>query len=259
MPGNHRPADQEFFATINRMRRLQRAAGQSQQFVISDTQSRPVINMGLLPGSSPAQYGIELLDASTQDELAQFGQLADGTYGIAIYDATTGNIVAKMGPLSGGGYGVEILDSSGNVLAEMTESGFYVRPAGATSSTPLQRVGGNVYDVGTGGTTSSTTPVTLGTGPSVTVPIGPSGQALVWVSSYVGIGPSGQGFVNLLANGTTVASDLLYVSASDTAANYSMPYVLTGYANSTVTLTLTYRTNGVSTTFGTPTIVCQPN
>ncbi len=259
MPGNHRPADQEFFATINRMRRLQRAAGQSQQFVISDTQSRPVINMGLLPGSSPAQYGIELLDASTQDELAQFGQLPDGTYGIAIFDGTTGNIVAKMGPLSGGGYGVEILDSSGNVLAEMTESGFYVLPAGASSGTPLQRVGGNAYSVGTGGTTTSAVPVTLGSGPSVSVPLGPSGQALVWVSSYVGVGPSGQAYVDLLVNGVTAESELLYVSAGNTAANYSMPYVLTGHANATVTLTLKFWTNGVSATFGKPTIVCQPN
>ncbi len=265
MPGNHKPAEQEFISTMNRMRRMQRAAGQSQQFVISDTQSRPVINMGLLPnGASPAQYGIELLDPSSQDGLAQFGQLPNGSYGIAIFDATTGDIVSVMGPLPGGGYGFGVEDLSGNLrvaIGKLADGDYGLQVTDPTLSVTTEIL--PVYDAQyvPAQTTSSTTYVAL-SGPSVQATIASSGKAQIFVSAYIGYpgGTGGQqsgGFVGVGIDGalpTGVLDEFVYAAntvvgstAVGGATSAGMQVVLSGLSAGQHTFKCYYKMDGPGT------------
>lgn len=260
MPSFEPPADQFLLNTIASHEAQLRALAAQQQSTITDELGRPVLNIGLIPGSNPAQYGLQFLDPATNTPRMFIGSTAAGAV-VQFFDST-GAPVVELGP-----DGLKVLDDSGvtQVAAGLLNAspamyGLAVLPAGASSGTPLQRVGGKVASTGTGGTTTSAIAVTLGTGPSVTVPLGPSGQALVIVSSYVGIGTNGAGYVELLVNGTSVNTEALYVatSGSGTAGDYSMPYLLSEAPNSTVTITLKFWTNGVSTTFGNPSLTVTP-
>lgn len=126
------------------------------------------------------------------------GQQADGTYGLWLYD-TDGNVKVKIGDLGGGitegPYGLQVYNAAGRPLEVSPPLGSFF--AGSISTTLT------TYSAGAGS-------------PSVTAPIGASGDALITVSSLisltnvndtgqVGISLDGGAAINVLATSSTAS------------------------------------------------------
>jgi hypothetical protein len=126
------------------------------------------------------------------------GQQADGTYGLWLYD-TDGNVKVKIGDLGGGitegPYGLQVYNATGRPLEVSPPLGSFF--AGSISTTLT------TYSAGAGS-------------PSVTAPIGASGDALITVSSLisltnvndtgqVGISLDGGAAINVLATSSTAS------------------------------------------------------
>ncbi len=107
---------------------------------------------------------------------ARAGNQPDGTNGIWFFN-TDGSVATKLGDLGGGEYGLAVL------------------PAGAAPGTPLQRVGGAIcaQQLSQVSYSSTTWGDTSPAGPQVTVPIGPSGQAMVTIGCMISSGANAGG------------------------------------------------------------------
>jgi hypothetical protein len=187
----------------------------------------------------------------------KWGMQSDGTYGLWIFDPA-GNLQVSLGDLGGGTtlgpYGVAVL------------------PAGAAYAGPssLQRVGGWVesqvlsqqsYSLTSWGDTSPA-------GPTVSVPIGHSGEAMVTISSQISSGGYSAGetaYAGLSVDGGSPTS-YPSVSAGTTAttsvtAGASTQFLVTGLApNASHSFHMQYKvtTAGVVGYFGNNVVVVQP-
>lgn len=83
MPGVNPPVGDQFFVRIADMERRLRAIETQQQSALTDSLGRPIINFGLVPGSDPPRYGIQVLDPTSGLEVAFIGEGSSG-YGAAL-------------------------------------------------------------------------------------------------------------------------------------------------------------------------------
>ena len=182
MPGINPPADEYLPQQMGQQRWLLRALAQQQNYTCSDSQGRPVLNMGLIPGSNPAQYGLQVLNPATGLVVGEFvfntgtGLVAQQYFnasgllgsefdanGFHVYDSS-GDERVRLGLLADGDYGLAIYS--------LANDGSYTEVQPVKSQT----IAVNGY-VGGAGTT-----VPFG-GPSVATTIGATGKVLVTISA----------------------------------------------------------------------------
>lgn len=129
MPGVNPPNSeqlQQFLAGLhNRLRALET----QQQLTITDSLIRPVVNIGLAPGSNPAAYGIEVIDPATGKPIMFFGDNPSTAYtGYEL--VTTGGVMllyqGTMGFQDGSGriqQGLLIYRDDGTICLAMADLG----------------------------------------------------------------------------------------------------------------------------------------
>lgn len=177
MPGVNPPNDNLLPYYLANINNRVRALETQQQLVISNLQGEPVMVTGLQPGSNPPRWGFGLLRKAFKSVAAFFGENETGTVAVWFYGAT------------------------GAALVKLDETGLhYFTPAGTHSET-LFPVASH-YHNGTL-TTTSTTPVSLPTSPTVTATVGKSGDALVTVSAFIGMTGAYTSSIYLTIDGTT--------------------------------------------------------
>jgi hypothetical protein len=74
MPGVSPPNNEKFFALLGGMQKQLQAMSTQQQQAITNALGQVIINIGLVPGSDPARYGIQFLDPSSGTEIAFLGE-----------------------------------------------------------------------------------------------------------------------------------------------------------------------------------------
>ena len=179
------------------------------------------------------------------------GLQPDGTYGIWVFD-TTGDVAVRLGDLTGGQYGLAVL------------------PAGAAPGTPLQRVGGALEAQQTTGVSYSSTTWgdTSPAGPSLTVPIGVSGQALVTMDCQISSGANAAGetaLAGLSIDGAAPAAPYPLIEEGITlngsiVGSASSTFLVSGLTAGSHTFKMQYKvsTATVNGTFAASTLIVQP-
>ncbi|WP_298330330.1 hypothetical protein [Haloactinopolyspora sp.] len=219
MPSYEPPADQFLIQTLASHEAQLRALAAQQQSTITDELGRPVLNIGLIPGSDPAQYGLQFLDPASGQPRMFIGSTSSGAV-VEFYDAT-GAPVVELGPS-----GLAVLDDTGvtQVMAGLLNASPAVYGLGVLPAVPgasgLQRVGGVASQSGysASNVVSNGVWTALGSAPALSVNLGPSGLAKVTISGTIATNGSGvEGFVGVSANGGATYS-LADVSVSGTGA-----------------------------------------
>ncbi len=78
MPSVNAPINERLPQMIAEMHNQIRAMATQQQSTITNAQGEPVMTTGLVPGSDPAEYGLQFLDPSTGLQTAFFGEDSTG-------------------------------------------------------------------------------------------------------------------------------------------------------------------------------------
>lgn len=228
------PAASLYF--LQRFAELQRNVGAlqtQQQSTITDGQGRPILNIGLIPGSNPATYGLQFLDPVSTQPRMLIG--SNGTEALIEFYDTAGNVV-----LSIDASGLSLLSDLGVVeafLGNLDTSPEIYGLAVLNDNSVMQQVSGLVSSPG-GATasisTSSTTAVPI-TNTSVSAVIGESGQALVTISGWVTIATTtlaAGAYVAVRVDGVISGSDWLvnFITALNTTSEISCSFtqLLTG-------------------------------
>lgn len=116
MPGVNGPVDLQFLAEFRDIKNRLRALETQQQSTVTDSQGRPVMNIGLVPGSNPPRYGTQYLDPATGDEIAFFG-----------FDSSTGQVVNLT---LGGGSSIQSGDFNGSLPSTAGTTGWALGGSG---------------------------------------------------------------------------------------------------------------------------------
>lgn len=304
MPGILPPDGHEFFQMFGQVRQQARALATQQNGVTTNLQGQPILVMGMVPGSDPPAYGLQVVNQNFGSSLAFFGQDSNGDVALQFFDVN-GNLRMQIDTAglhqynssgdelmlldengitiynSSGdvlmvldGAGLTLNNSSGSPLVTLSDTGLTAGPvtldasglqagggvevnsnglevydgstlrvqAGVISSSPalyglavrpigvsvMEQVGGTVSASGGGGTATPTAVADLGV--SVTATVGPSGYAIVTLSSsvemnggstsggyaYAGIGIDGGSATEYLALQTNLANTQLTIQCSAT-------------------------------------------
>jgi hypothetical protein len=232
MPGSQASASAYFGRTLSGMQQLIRGGAQSQQYTITDAAGAPVINFGVTPGSDPSIYGMQFLNPATGLPVMFLGVDASGAPGLHIYDPS-GTEQVRLGELmtSPPLYGLGVLPDVGSIL---------------------QQVAGSVAEAAFATQTISTytgSPVFFSDGPSVTVIIGPSGQAIVAVGAFIAASSPDVATIECAVDGVVVAQPgflPLTPALQATGANQSVygATVITGMTPGSHTFSVAYEAFG---------------
>lgn len=130
MPGVLPGPDREFFHRIAELERNVRAIATQQNQWITNAQDQPILTIGLIPGSNPAQYGLQLLDPSTGNQLAFLGENAAGA---AVFNITGTETVSGTLNVSG----TETVSGTLNVTGNMIVGGTLSLPNGIINNAAL--------------------------------------------------------------------------------------------------------------------------
>lgn len=218
-------------------------------FTVFDDTGKPVIVLGKLAAGI---YGMSVKNPAG-NELLRLGEQSDGKYNLSVFD-TSGVRQSRVGELSAG-YGIEDIDASGNTVT-MEQLAF----------------GPTTASVATVQTTTSTSYTDLATaGPAVTVTIGNSGRAIVFIGAAIlsdAASPSVCNMSYAVSGATTIAAADSRAITVDTssgpggtgvAASPSGFFLVSGLTPGTNTFTLKYRTSsGDTATFANRNILVQP-
>lgn len=187
---------------------------------------------------------------ATGTQRIRAGLQEDSTFGIWIFN-TDGSVATKLGDLGDDQYGMAVL------------------PAGAAPGTALQRVGGAIEAQQISPVTYSSTSWgdTSPAGPSVTVPIGPSGQALVTMDCKISSGANAAGETAIAGlsidgaapSGTPVIEEGITLNGS-IVGSASTTFLVSGLTAGSHTFKMQYAvtTTGVNGTFTDSTLLVQP-
>lgn len=268
---------------LNGQETKMRVMAQQQNVLISNSNGAMVLTLGLVPGSSPAQYALAAwpgvgAQPAGSVPLVQLGQLPSGDYGLAVFNAA-GDLLTLLDDT-----GVTLYSSAGDPIVQLDDTGMQVLDAAGHTHVQAGALGGDAYglrvtDPSTGatqtiaalaqysnllGTTlSSSAPSSSPdmAGPSVQATVGPSGNAKVEVSCYIGTTEANQtGSVWLAVNGT-ISQQFLAAGAASTAISSSCAAtrVLQGLTPGVSTFELGYSSsNGAAVDFSGPTLIVTP-
>ena len=196
-----------------------RAMQTQQQTTLSNGQGQPIMNFGLIPGSNPPAYGMQMLNPANGSQAMFVGEDGAGNAYLAFYNSS-GQMLSKFDQS-----GIHMYNVSGVEIITIDQMGFHVNNTsaqeearlGLLNSSPaiyglgvapspgstLQQVAGvlNAF-TSTTQTTTSTTWTTFGDEPAITTTIGPSGQAFCAVGAFIGTpGSNEEGAVGLSIDG----------------------------------------------------------
>jgi len=216
------------------------AVERQQSQTIVNASGRPVLNIGLIPGSDPAQFGLECVDPSTGLTVGYIGIDSSDTMAIHIYNPS-GVEEVRLGDQGSGIWGLSVLGPGGTLQQQ----------AGVVADTVE-----SLLTV----TTSASAFINLG-GPSVTCTIGPSGQALVTINSYAALGTASALTASVGVDGSltppTGAPYLINTSPNSGALTLSAQTVVSGLSAGSHTFQeIFYQYD--TTSFSQNTIVVQP-
>ena len=148
---------------IAQMSNLLRGLLTQQQTTISNLDGQPVINFGLIPGSSPARYGFQFVNPATGAEVMFIGVDGAGEPAINVSDAN-GNVVTKLGQIAASPalYGLAV-----------------AQVVGASTQQTMCQVAPAIGAPGTNVANSANTAWTNIANAHITCVVGPSGIAVV--------------------------------------------------------------------------------
>lgn len=161
MPGVNPPNSeqlQQFLANLhNRLRALET----QQQLTISGSNGQPVVNLGLVPGSNPAEYGLQLVDPTTENVVAFLGEdsSGDAVFNVTGTETVTGTLNVTGNMVVGGNLSVPNGSITNAALSNpvIPSSGI---ASGSNYSLPVI----STFGQGGGGTTRATVTLTVPTG-----------------------------------------------------------------------------------------------
>lgn len=109
MPGVIGPTNEQLQQQLAQMRQELTALRTQQQAMITNALGQAVVNIGLVPGSNPARYGIQFVDPATGSEIAFLGVNSTGqalsltmtgnNSAITVKDASNGGTTGIIGAL----------------------------------------------------------------------------------------------------------------------------------------------------------------
>ena len=292
MPPKLKPSENYLLDKIAALEKQVSKLAQQQQTTISNSQGQPILNFGLLPAlkssQTTQQYGLQMLAPGTSVPIVQLGQQADGTYGLYIFNPS-GAVLMELT-----GSGLNLLDSAGETLIELTDSGLGLLNSSGSTILELDTIGLTFYDsngnilvqlndtglsVQSGSssqviqpiysvadastfTTTAATWQNLGF-PSVDVPIGASGNALVILSSYAATTVAGTAaYAGLSIDGNAPTSVNLSLTSGDAylGASTSATFITGALTQATHSFSIWYEagTAGDTVNFHTGALVVWP-
>jgi hypothetical protein len=202
MPPVIRKRDDFLYEVIRGHRRQLRILGSQQQNVLTTGSGNPVITFGLVPGSNPPLYGIQLIDPSTGNIRALLAEQADNTVSLKFFDPS-GNPRTQIGELNNGDYGLAVFSTANDGTYQE------IRPVVDAYASVV-------------GSTSSTSYTTISGSPTLTVDLGASGDAVVTVSAFITLGSvAAEGEVALVINNNAPLTILAFAGAAGGAASCS--------------------------------------
>ncbi|HVA74300.1 MAG TPA: hypothetical protein VNF71_07010 [Acidimicrobiales bacterium] len=262
MPGVY--GDGSLGAIIRGLAQRIRALETQQQMTLSNGNGLPIMNFGLIPGSNPAEYGMQLVAPNPGGQLAFFGEDAAGNVALKFFDPASGVLRLEIDY-----QGLHVYDTAGNEEARLGELntspaiyGLGVAPS--TGSTPgtLQQVGGFIGIAPTGVTGATNTAYTaFGGTNTITAVIGPSTTALVQVHADIATGGANvEGVVGVqLDGGTWYDFYLMSCSATSGAQVFAgNSNFWTGIPAGSHTFTMGYKTASGTVDFNDPLLIVQP-
>ena len=220
MPGVLPSSDSQFAAQLAQSQQLLRGLLTQQQTTISNLEGQPVINVGLIPGSSPARYGLSFVNPATGAEIMFLGVDAAGVPALHVYD-TQGNERVVVGELPNADYGLQVTDTLGNSEEILPAVEQFVAADINVTSTSYVSDGG----------------------PSVTAVVGASGKVKVEASSFVSSNAASNGaWVGLFIDGT-LNLDLTEVDSAGGQITTSFAFngIVTGLSSGSHTFELRYK------------------
>lgn len=121
-----------------------RALAQQQNTMISNGNGQMILNLGLVPGSSPAQYALALYSGAVAPGadaplLLQLGQLPSGDYGLAVFNAA-GDLLTLLDDT-----GVTLYTASGNPITVLNDGGVTLYTAAGDPITVMNDGGVTLY------------------------------------------------------------------------------------------------------------------
>ncbi|WP_298207512.1 hypothetical protein [Ferrimicrobium sp.] len=257
----------DFQAQIARLERMVKALASQQNLVISNNQRQKVLTLGTaasLPGSSYSApdssyaptFAMQLLNPNGTP-MMQVGEQFDTSYspGMVFFSAngdpltilddagltvkdSGGNTRVQVGELSNGDYGLQVTDTAGTTLTVNPPYGY------------------------TSGTDSSLAEATSWSSfgfPTQSVPIGPSGIALMMVSASMAAISSSWIDLGVSINGANPGYYSLTQHA-DVLQSLGYAYFVNGLPTGTIDFGLMYMTGGVAGTYSveSPALVIWP-
>lgn len=210
VPGGGNP----FLARMGQIDQLVRGLATQQQDSITNALGEDVLNFGLIPGSEPAEYGIQLVNPATGAEVGFLGQDSTGTAALRFRDAA-GNVIVQVDV-----NGIHIYNDAGTEEARfgiLNDSpaiyGLGVLPYGGSE---LQQVAGTQSSDPGHLNSTTVTSWTVPTGASaLTLEIGPSGAAAVTVTGQCSTGTGGQeAYIGCQIDGASVPVSALVASGT---------------------------------------------
>lgn len=271
MPGVNPPVNEKFYAELAQMKRDIQALATQQQLAFTNAKSKPLLNLGLVPGSSPAQYGLQFLDPTTGHTVMFLGETSTGAAAVQFFDSagnvriqidanglhqydSTGNQVLLLGTQVNGADGLGVYNGStlevlmGLINATPPMYGLAVLPYGGTA---MQQVGGGISLSGLSVSgVSQTGWVTFPAPSTITAEVGPSGSVTIGGSFQLDTNTAGaQASVGVLiggAGGGIVEIGQLFISGGlGTVNGVGAPIQWGNLSPGTHTFTAQYSTNGV--------------
>lgn len=169
--------------------------------------------------------------------IVEVGECSDGRHGVLV-KKDTGVQVARMGELAAGGHGIEVIDEVTGALVKVSTLAFGVQAAYIGTAQFLNGTGGAYADLATAG-------------PSVTVTIGNSGRAIVFVSCGINPQVPGQAYASFAVTGATSVSPtagrsvgFLGTATFTPSETIGAAFVLSGLNPGTHAFTMKYSTTG---------------
>jgi hypothetical protein len=110
-------AQQFLLQTIASMQAQIAALAQQQQLLIANAQNETRVVNGLIPGTDPPQYGVQVLDEGGNNRV-QVGDLPNGDIGMQVTDPTTGTTTTILPVYSETDGGNSLVTSSTSYVAD---------------------------------------------------------------------------------------------------------------------------------------------
>ena len=96
MPGVNNPPSEYLLQLIGEMQKQIRALATQQQLTFTDSQGRSVVQLGLIPGYSPALYGMGVIEPTSGKLMIVIGE-RNGDVALQMNSISSGNLVLYMG------------------------------------------------------------------------------------------------------------------------------------------------------------------